>query len=153
MARYDLSETEWRLIEPLLPNKPRGVPRVDDRRVINGIFYVLRTGSPWRDLPERYGPYTTFYNLFNRWAKSVVWLRIFETLAAKSPQSLHLIDSSIIRAHQHAAGGKKGVRITPLAVLVVACAQRSTRWSMSGACPCGSCSPLARLRIRRPSPP
>jgi transposase len=49
MARYDLSETEWRLIEPLLPNKPRGVPRVDDRRVINGIFYVLRTGSPWHD--------------------------------------------------------------------------------------------------------
>lgn len=118
MARYDLSEAEWRLIAPLLPNKPRGVPRVDDRRVINGIFYVLRTGSPWRDLPERYGPYTTVYNRFNRWAKAGVWLRVFETMAAKSPQSLHLIDSSIIRAHQHAAGGKKGVRITPLAVLV-----------------------------------
>ena len=118
MARYDLSEAEWRLIEPLLPNKPRGVPRVDDRRVINGIFYVLRTGSPWRDLPERYGPYTTVYNRFNRWAKAGMWLHIFETLAAQSPQSLHLIDSSIIRAHQHAAGGKKGVRITPLAVLV-----------------------------------
>jgi len=118
MARYDLSETEWRLIAPLLPNKPRGVAWVDDRRVINGIFYVLRTGSPWRDLPERYGPYTTVYNRFNRWAKAGVWLRIFEILAAKSPQSLHLIDSSIIRAHQHAAGGKKGARITPLAVLV-----------------------------------
>jgi transposase len=118
MARYDLSEAEWRLIEPLLPNKPRGVPRVDDRRVINGIFFVLRTGSPWRDLPERYGPYTTVYNRFNRWAKAGVGLRIFEALAAKSPQSLHLIGSSIIRAHQHAAGGKKGVRITPLAVLV-----------------------------------
>ena len=118
MARYDLSEAEWRLIEPLLPDKPRGVPRVDDRRVINGIFYVLRTGSPWRDLPDRYGPYTTVYNRFNRWAKAGVWLRIFETMAARSPQSLHLIDSSIIRAHQHAAGGKKGVRITPLAVLV-----------------------------------
>jgi transposase len=118
MARYDLSETEWRLIEPLLPNKPRGVARVDDRRVINGIFYVLRTGSPWRDLPERYGPYTTVYNRFNRWAKAGVWLHVFEALAAKSPQSMQLIDSSIIRAHQHAAGGKKGARITPLAVLV-----------------------------------
>jgi len=118
MARYDLSETEWRLIEPLLPNKVRGVARVDDRRVINGIFYVLRTGSPWRDLPERYGPYTTVYNRFNRWAKAGVWLRIFEVLAARSPQSMQFIDSSIIRAHQHAAGGKKGVRITPLAVLV-----------------------------------
>jgi len=118
MARYDLSETEWRLIEPLLPNKPRGVARVDDRRVINGIFYVLRTGSPWRDLPERYGPYTTVYNRFNRWAKGGVWLKVFEALAARSPQSMQLIDSSIIRAHQHAAGGKRGARITPLAVLV-----------------------------------
>jgi transposase len=118
MGRYDLNEAEWRLIEPLLPDKPRGVARVDDRRVINGIFYVLRTGSPWRDLPERYGPYTTIYNRYNRWAKAGVWLRMFEALAARSPQSMQLIDSSIIRAHQHAAGAKKGVRITPSAVLV-----------------------------------
>jgi len=118
MARYDLSETEWRLIEPLLPNKPRGVARVDDRRVINGIFYVLRTGSPWRDLPSRYGPHTTVYNRFNRWAKAGVWVRVFEAVSASSPGSMHLIDSSIIRAHQHAAGGKKGARITPSVVLV-----------------------------------
>lgn len=118
MARYDPSERQWRLIEPLLPNKPRGVARVDDRRVINGIFHVLRTGSPWRDLPSRYGPHTTVYNRFNRWAKAGVWLKVFEALAAQSPGSMHLIDSSIIRAHQHAAGGKKGARITPSAVLV-----------------------------------
>jgi transposase len=118
MGRYDLSEVEWRLIEPLLPNRPRGVARVDDRRVINGIFYVLRTGSPWRDLPSRYGPHTTVYNRYNRWAKAGVWLRVFEALSAGSAGSMHLIDSSIIRAHQHAAGGKKGVRITPSAVLV-----------------------------------
>ena len=74
MARFDLSDVEWRLIEPLLPNKPRGVARVNDRRVLNGIFYVLRTGSPWRDLPERYGPYTTVYNRFNRWARAGVWV-------------------------------------------------------------------------------
>lgn len=117
MARYGLSETEWRLIQPLLPNKPRGVARVDDRRVINGIFYVLRTGSPWRDLPGRYGPHTTVYNRFNR-CKADVWVRVFEALSAASPGSMHLIDSSIIRAHQHAAGGKKGARITPSAVLV-----------------------------------
>nr|WP_235035207.1 IS5 family transposase [Roseomonas sp. 18066] len=118
MARFDLTESEWSIIAPLLPNKPRGVPRVDDRRVLNGIFYILRTGSPWRDLPERYGPYTTVYNRYNRWARAGVWLRIFEMLAASSPQSLQLIDSSIVRAHQHAAGGQKGARITPLAVLV-----------------------------------
>ena len=118
MARFDLSDAEWSLIAPFLPNKPRGVARVDDRRVVNGIFYVLRTGSPWRDLPERYGPYTTAYNRYNRWAKAGVWLKIFERLAAASPQSLQLVDSSIIRAHQHAAGGKKGARITPSAALV-----------------------------------
>jgi transposase len=64
MSRYDLTDFEWRVIEPLLPNKPRGVPRFDDRRVLNGIFWVLRSGAPWRDLPERYGPRTTCYNRF-----------------------------------------------------------------------------------------
>lgn len=118
MARYDLSDGEWRVVEPLLPPIGKGKPRGDDRRVVNGIFYVLRTGSPWRDLPERYGPYTTVYNRFNRWSKKGVWLAMFEALAKRSPQSLQLIDSPIVRAHQHAAGGKKGVRITPLAVLV-----------------------------------
>lgn len=58
MSRYNLTDFEWRIIEPLLPNKSRGVPRVDDRRVLNGIFWVLRSGAPWRDLPERYGPRT-----------------------------------------------------------------------------------------------
>ena len=118
MARFDLSDAEWSIIHPLLPNKPRGVPRQDDRRVLNGIFYILRTGSPWRDLPERYGPYTSVYNRYNRWAKAGVWLTVFDALRQRSSDSLHLIDSSIVRAHQHAAGGKKGARITPSAVLV-----------------------------------
>jgi transposase len=121
MARFDLSEAEWSIIEPLLPGadgRRIGRPRLDDRRVLNAIFFVLRTGTPWRDLPERYGPHTTAYNRFNRWAKRAVWVAIFEALARDSPDSLALIDSSIVRAHQHAAGGKKGVRITPSAGLV-----------------------------------
>ena len=117
MARFDLSDIEWGLIQPLLPNKPRGVARVDDRRVLNGIFWVLRIGSPWRDLPERYGPYTTVYNRFNRWAKAGVWVQVFEALAEKSPDSMQFIDSSIIRAQQQAAA-KKGGPITPLAAPV-----------------------------------
>lgn len=76
---------------------------VTDSRGLNGIFRVLRAGSPWRDLPERYGPYTTIYNRFNRWAKAGVWVRVFETLAEKSPDSMQFIDSSMIRAHQQAA--------------------------------------------------
>ena len=69
MARFDLTDFEWSVIQPLLPNKPRGVPRVDDRRVLNGIFWRLRTGAPWADIPERYGPYTTCVNRFNRWRR------------------------------------------------------------------------------------
>jgi transposase len=65
--RYELSDYEWTTIKPMLPNKPRGVRRVNDRRVLKGIFWVLRSGAPWRDLPETYGPRTICYNRFVRW--------------------------------------------------------------------------------------
>ncbi|MBB6469517.1 transposase [Aminobacter lissarensis] len=70
MNQYDLTDFEWRAIQPHLPNKPRGVPRVADRRVLNGIFWVLRCGARWADLPARHGPPTTIYNRFNRWRKA-----------------------------------------------------------------------------------
>ena len=70
--RYELSDHEW-AVRPMLPNKPRGVPRVNDRRVLNGICWVLRSGAPWRDLPEGYGPPTTCYNRFVRWRLAGVW--------------------------------------------------------------------------------
>ena len=68
--RYELTDFEWAAIGSFLPNKPRGIPRVDDRRVLNGIFWVLRSGAPWRDLPEIYGPRTTCYNRFVRWRQA-----------------------------------------------------------------------------------
>jgi len=74
--RYELADDEWAAIKPMLPNKPRGVPRVNDRRVLNGIFWVLRSGAPWRDLPDDFGPYTTCYNRFVRWRRAGVWGRI-----------------------------------------------------------------------------
>jgi transposase len=64
--RYELTDFEWVAIQPFLPNKPRGVPRVNDRRVLNGMFWVLRSGAPWRDLPENFGPYTTCYSRSRR---------------------------------------------------------------------------------------
>ena len=70
--RYELSDHEWGIIGPMLPNKPRGVRRVDDRRVLNGIFWVLRSGAPWRDLPEGCGPHTTCYNRVVRWRRAVL---------------------------------------------------------------------------------
>ncbi len=94
-GRHDLTDAEWAIISPLPPDKPRGVPRVDDRRVISGIFHILRTGTPWRDLPERRGPHAT---VCNRWARQGVRKRLFEALAARSPGSLHLLDSSVVPA-------------------------------------------------------
>ena len=80
--RYELTDHEWTAIKPFLPNKPRGVPRVNDRRVLNGIFWVLRSGAPWRDLPDNFGPYTTCYNRFVRWRRAGVWGGIMNALAA-----------------------------------------------------------------------
>lgn len=114
MSRYDLSEYEWRVIAPLLPNKPRGVARVDDRRVLNGIFWVLRSGSPWRDLPERYGPYTTCYNRFRRWTKAGVWDRLMDAITDAHGGDVRMIDGTSVRAHHSAATLKKVTRIDVL---------------------------------------
>src|SRR5439155_58984 len=70
IMRYELTDHEWTAIKPFLPNKPRGVPRVNDRRVLNGILWLLRSGAPWRDLPDNFGPYTTCYNRFVRWRRA-----------------------------------------------------------------------------------
>lgn len=101
--RYELADYEWIAIKPILPNKPRGVPRVNDRRVLNGIFWVLRSGAPWRDLPEMFGPYTTCYNRFVRWRRAGVWSRVIDALAAAHDAAVQMIDTSIIRVHQHGA--------------------------------------------------
>jgi transposase len=111
--RYELTDFEWSIIEPLLPNKPRGVPRADDRKVLNGIYWRLRTGSPWADIPERYGPPTTCYNRFVRWRKLGVWNRIFAAVAAAYEGDLQTVDSSSIRVHQHASNVKRGASKRP----------------------------------------
>lgn len=108
MTRFDLSDEEWAVIEPLLPKDGRGPKRKDDRKVLNGIFYILRTGAPWRDLPERYGPYTTVYNRYNRWGERGVWKGIFDALAEDCEDSLIFIDASIVKAHRAASGSKRG---------------------------------------------
>ncbi len=103
IMRYELTDYEWTVIRPMLPNKPRGVPRANDRRVLNGIFWVLRSGAPWRDLPGTFGPYTTCYNRFVRWRRAGVWGRIMEALAGPHDTAVQMIDTSIVRVHQHAA--------------------------------------------------
>ncbi len=111
MARFDLTDFEWGVIQPLLPNKSRGVPRVDDRRVLNGIFWRLRTGAPWADIPARYGPHTTCVNRFNRWRKAGVWATILQAVSEaytkEGDHDIQMIDSSSIRVHQHGGNAKK----------------------------------------------
>ena len=102
MARFDLTDFEWSVIQPLLPNKPRGVPRVDDRR--------LRTGAPWADIPERYGLHTTCVNRFNQWRKAGVWDRNLKAVSKACDGDIQMIDSSSIRVHQHAANAKKKIK-------------------------------------------
>ena len=101
--RYELSTHEWSVIRPMLPNQPRGVPRVDDRRILNGIFWVLRSGAPWRDVPECFGPRTTCYNRFVRWRQAGVWDQIMDALASARDAAVQMIDTSVVRVHQHGA--------------------------------------------------
>ena len=127
--RYDLTDFEWSVIEPILPMDRRGPKPRDNRRVLNGIFWVLRTGAPWRDLPERYGPYTSAYNRFNRWRKAGIWDRLMDAVVKAYDGKVQMIDSSIVRVHQHASGAKKRVEIVAWAEAGVASPRKSMRGS------------------------
>src|SRR5262245_5572729 len=101
--RYELSDKEWTIIRAMLPTKPGGVPRVDDRRVLKGIFWVLRSGASWRDLPAIQGPRTSCYNQFVRWRRAGIWASTLQALAGAQDAAVQMIDPSMVRVHQHAA--------------------------------------------------
>ena len=104
-----LNDKQWAQIEPHLPTNQTGPARDDDRRIISGIIHMLQCGARWRDCPPDYGPYTTIYNRFNRWAKRGHWQAIFEALARCGKDGVTLsIDSTSIKAHRSASGGKGG---------------------------------------------
>ena len=134
LRRYELTDAEWTIIDPLLPRKSRGVPRVEDRRVLNGIFWRLRSGSPWADIPERYGPYTTCYNRFVRWRKAGIWDRLLHSVSEAYAGQIQMIDSSVVRVHQHAANGEKKVaEVIAWAVPAAGLRPKSTRSSTATA--------------------
>jgi transposase len=120
VRRHELTDEQWLVIEPLLPvSGVKGRPRVDDRRVINGMLFKAKTGVAWRDLPERYGPWKTVYNRFWRWSRNgtLTLLVARARMIAEAVDELGRevddlgrevsVDSSIVRAHQHAAGARR----------------------------------------------
>jgi transposase len=116
LSRGDLTEVEWRILRVLLPverargQRGRGRPPRDNRNIINGILWRLRTGAPWRDVPEKYGNWNTIYRRFLRWSKSGIWESVATALAETMAESGHYsIDSTTVRAHISAAGGKGGL--------------------------------------------
>ena len=119
IRRHELTDDQWATIEPLLPPEkpPIGKPNLPHRQVLNGILWRVRTGAPWRDLPERYGTWQTVYARFRRWQLAGVWDRVLAALQAAADArgefdwSLHFLDGTVIRAHPHAAGAKRGAAI------------------------------------------
>jgi transposase len=116
MGRHELTEAQWHRLAPLLPSqKPRvGRPNLPHRRIINGILWILATGAPWRDLPTQYGSWHTVSSRFYRWRQAGIWQRILAALQRLADRqgrldwSVHFVDSTIVRAHQHAAGARGG---------------------------------------------
>ncbi len=112
--RHELTDTEWALLKPMLPpQRGHGRPAHDHRRILNGILFVLHTGVPWRDLPERYGPWQTVYSRFRRWTARGLWGQLLEQLQARLAEEDRIAwtqwctDGSVVRAHKHAAGARR----------------------------------------------
>jgi len=126
-----LTDQQWSRIEPQLPADVRGKARVDDRRVISGIVHVLKSGCRWCDCPPEYGPPTTIYNRFVRWAERGIWENLFLALAGKGRSAgMQMIDSTHIKAHRSAAGGKGGSKARRLAAQEEGATRRSTHSQM-----------------------
>jgi putative transposase len=121
-VRLVLSEGQWQRIEGLCAGKAGdpGVTGSDNRMFVEGVLWIARTGSPWRDLPPVFGAWNSVFTRFNRWSRGGVWRRLFAALSDDPDFEYAIIDSTIVRAHQHAAGAKGGLKIRPSAGRVAA---------------------------------
>jgi len=126
--RHELSDEQWVRIEPLLPGRKADPGRTgkNNRLFVDAVLWIAKTGAPWRDLPERFGNWNSVFQRYNRWCKRGVWQRILETLGGEPDLEYLLLDSTIVRAHQHAAGAKGGRTTKPSAVLAAVGARKST---------------------------
>ena len=139
LARDLMSDEEWAFHEPFIRavRAPNGRKPTNHRLVLDGIFWVARTGSPWRDLPEEFGKWSSVYRQFRRWTLAGLWEQIMDALNTSGavPDALQMIDSTVVRAHHQAAGAKGGLRGRVSAVQGVASRPRSTSASTAPACP------------------
>jgi transposase len=141
MRRYELTDEQWAVIEPLLPRAATGRPVRAPRAMLNGMFWVLRSGAPWRDLPERFGPWQTVYHHFNSWRRRGEFDRILAALQVRLDAEGHIdwdlwcVDGTMVRASRAAAGaGKKGAvksRPTTRWVARAADSGASSTWSLT----------------------
>ena len=138
MARNLMSDEEWEFFAEFVQaiRGPAGWRARDHRRIMDGIFWVARIGASWRDLPEEFGKWGSVYRQFRRWTLAGLWELILDTLneSGAAPDTLQMVDSTIVRAHQCAAGAKGGLRKKILAVQKVASRPRSTSGPMATAC-------------------
>ncbi len=152
MSRGDLTEREWELLKPLLPPERgrEGRPAHDNRIVINGILWRLRTGAPWRDVPERYGNWNGIYRRFRRWCQAGIWEAVATALAeAMADNRYHGIDSTTVRGHPQAAGAKGGLADRLLAARGAGSPVRFIVSAMPVDSPSRSTSQAAKRTIRR----
>ena len=113
MHRHGLSEEQWRRLQKVVPRQKAGPTAIlGDRLFIEAVLYRAKTGLPWRDLPERFGKWNSVFQRYNRWCKKGIWQQIFETLDIEPDLEHLLIDSTTVRAYQHAAACKKGAMIS-----------------------------------------
>ena len=136
MRRHEISDGSWDRIKDMLPGRPGQLGWVakDNRLFINAVLYILKTGVPWRDLPERFGKWNSVWKRFDRWSLKGIWEQVFQALASQDPDLEWLmLDSTVIRAHQHAAGKKGGKLRRPSVAPWVGSAPRftppSTAWA------------------------
>ena len=119
MARHELRDDQWHKIKDLLSGKKSdvGCTAKDNRRFVDGVLWIARTGAHWRELPKEFGKWNTVFQRYNRWSKTGVWERVFKAMSADPDFEYTMIDSTIVRAHQHSTGAKGGItRRKPLAV-------------------------------------
>jgi transposase len=126
MHRHALSDDQWLKLRKVLPQRKRGPAPKDERLFVDAVIYRARTGIPWRDLPERFGPWKTVYNKFSRWAANGAWERIYKALRVRVDKTGSIVDGSVIRAHQDAAGEKGGPITTHWVVLAADSPRRFT---------------------------